>query len=86
MQSVASPGRAGGEDGVVTLFWAVVGGLLLVLLLVSWRMDRSARRRGARVLHHRDVWSEVRESRRDAEVMDPRVQDDSWTSWNRRQR
>ena len=67
----------------MAFFWPVVGGLLLVLLLVSWRMDRSVRRRGSRVLGSADVGYEVREGRRDAEVMHP-LGDPSWTSWNRR--
>jgi hypothetical protein len=70
----------------MALFWPVIGLVLVGLLLAAWRMDRSVRRRGSRVLHHQDVWHEVRESRRDAEVMSPFVQDDSWTSWSRRNR
>lgn len=70
----------------MAIFWPLVGTVLLLLLLLAWRMDRSVRRRGSRVLHHQDVWYEVREGRRDAEVMHPRVQDNSWTSWSRRNR
>ena len=68
------------------VFWISVGVVLTVLLGVSWWLDRSARRRGSRSLHHSDVWREVREGRRDAEVVSPFVRDNSWTSWNRRNR
>ena len=70
----------------MAFFWPVVGVALLVLLLATWRMDRSVRRRGSQVLHHQYVWREVRESRRDAEAMSPLAQDASWTSWSRRNR
>jgi hypothetical protein len=70
----------------MAFFWPVVVLVLLGLLLVAWLMDRSVRRRGSRVLHHQDVWHEVRESRRDAEVMGPLAQDNSWTNWSRRNR
>jgi hypothetical protein len=69
--------------------WAGVGLALLVLLVVSWRMDRAVRRRGSRVLHSADVWYEVREGRRDAGVVSPFAKDSrdySWTSWTRRNR
>ncbi len=70
----------------MTWFWGAVALTLAVLLLVAWRIDRGVRRRGSRVLHHSDVWYEVRENRRDAEVRSPFVQDESWTSWSRRNR
>jgi len=65
-------------------FWLVVGVVLVVVLAVAWRMDAAVRRRGSRVRHHSDVWYQVRESNRDAEVMSPFVSDNSWTSWSRR--
>ena len=65
-------------------FWLVVGTVLAVVLIVAWRMDRAVRRRGSRVRHHSEVWYDVREGSRDAEVMSPFVSDNSWTSWNRR--
>lgn len=68
------------------VFWIAVGVVLTLLLGVSWWMDHSARRRGARSQHHSDVWFQVREGRRDAEVMNPLVRDNSWTSWSRRNR
>ena len=68
------------------VFWLVVGVVLVGVLTAAWSMDRSVRRRGSRVSHHADVWYEVRESRRDAEVMNPFVSDNSWTSWSRRNR
>jgi glutathione synthase/RimK-type ligase-like ATP-grasp enzyme len=68
------------------VFWAVAGLTVLLLLATAWRMDRAAQRRGARAAHHSDVWSQVRESRRDAEVMNPLASDHSWTSWSRRNR
>ena len=65
-------------------FWLVVGVVLAGVLLAAWWSDHTVRRRGSRVSHHSDVWFEVRESRRDAEVMNPLVSDNSWTSWSRR--
>jgi hypothetical protein len=72
----------------MTWFWAVIGLVLAVLLLSAWRIDRGVRRRGSRVLHHSDVWYQVRESRRDAEVTNPFAGrgDHDWTSWSRRNR
>jgi hypothetical protein len=67
-------------------FWAVVGAVLTVLLLAAWRIDQGVRRRGSRLLHHSDVWHDVRESRRDAELVNPLADDYSWTSWSRRNR
>lgn len=74
---------------VVTVFWAIVGGLVVVLLLAAALMDRNARRRHARIVNSGDIWREVRESRRDAEVIDstglgPARGDINWTSWSRR--
>ena len=68
------------------VFWAVVGLVLLLVLLAAWRVDRGVQRRGSRVAHHSDVWFEVRESRRDADLVDPLARDYSWTSWSRRNR
>ncbi|MCZ2814056.1 MULTISPECIES: hypothetical protein [unclassified Modestobacter] len=68
------------------VFWIAVGAVLTLLLAVAWWLDHSARRRGSRSQHHSDVWYEVREGRRDAEVLSPFVRDNSWTSWNRRNR
>ena len=70
----------------MTWMWVLIGVVLAGLLLMAWRMDAAVRRRGSRVLHHSDVWREVRESNRDAEVMSPLVSDNSWTSWSRRNR
>jgi hypothetical protein len=69
------------------IFWLVVGGVLGVLLLLAWLSDRAARRRQARILGAGDIWYQVRESRRDAEVSgNPFLHDISWTSWSRRNR
>ncbi len=71
------------------LFWGVIGSVLAVLLLTAWWADRAVRRRGSRVLHHSDVWYQVREGRRDAELLNPfagGAEDYSWTSWSRRNR
>lgn len=65
-------------------FWIVVGVVLAVLLATAWSMDRAVERRGSRVSSHSDVWHQVRESRRDAEVTHPLAQDTSWSSWNGR--
>jgi hypothetical protein len=35
--------------------WAGIGAVLALLLFVSWRMDRTARRRGATVLRGSDM-------------------------------
>lgn len=74
---------------VATVFWAIVGGFLGLLLLAAALMDRSAKRRQARITSSGDIWREVRESRRDAEVIDstgfgPPQGDIGWTSWSRR--
>jgi hypothetical protein len=68
------------------VFWVTVGVVLTVLLGAAWWMDRAARRRGSRTQHHSDVWFQVREGRRDAEVLSPFQRDQSWTSWSRRNR
>jgi hypothetical protein len=72
----------------MTWFWGVVGLVLAVLLSTAWWIDRGVRRRGSRVLHHSQVWYDVRESRRDAELVNPFAggEDYSWTSWSRRNR
>ena len=70
----------------VIWFWLVVLAALSSLLLVAWRMDRAVRRRGSRVLHHTDVWRDVRDSRRDVEATNPFSSDNSWSSWSRRNR
>ena len=67
-------------------FWLVVLAGLGALLLVAWRMDRAVRRRGSRVLQSGDVWRDVRESRRDAEATSVFSNDNSWSSWSRRNR
>jgi hypothetical protein len=74
---------------VATVFWAIVGGFLALLLLAAALMDRGAKRRQARISSSGDIWREVRESRRDAEVIDstgfgPPRGDIGWTSWSRR--
>ena len=66
------------------IVWGVVGLVVLLVLVAAWRMDRAVQRRGSRVSHHSDVWYEVRESRRDAELVNPVASDYSWTSWSRR--
>ena len=66
--------------------WLVVGAVVLAVLVGAWRMDRAVQRRGARVSHHSDLWYEVRENRRDAELVNPLARDYSWTSWSRRNR
>ena len=66
--------------------WVLIGVVLAGLLLAAWRMDVRVRRRGSRVLSSSDVWFQVRESRRDAELVNPVVDDYSWTSWSRRNR
>ena len=67
-------------------FWVVVGASLSGLLTAAWRIDRGVRRRGSRVLHHSDVWRDVRDSRRDAEATSVFSNDVSWSSWSRRNR
>ena len=66
------------------IVWAVVGLVVLGALVLAWRMDRAVQRRGSRVAHHSDLWVEVRENRRDADLVDPLAKDYSWTSWSRR--
>jgi hypothetical protein len=70
----------------MTWMWLCVGLGLAGLLVVAWRMDVAVRRRGSRVPPSADVWFEVRESRRDAELVNPVADDYSWTSWSRRNR
>jgi hypothetical protein len=67
-------------------FWLVVGAALSGLLGAAWRMDRAVRRRGSTVTGSGELWREVRESRRDAEVTSPFSIDNSWSSWSRRNR
>lgn len=74
---------------MATVVWASIGGVVVVLLLVSALMDRNARRRHERIVASGDISREVRESRRDAEVIDstgfgPPRGDIGWTSWSRR--
>jgi hypothetical protein len=66
--------------------WLVLGAVVLAVLIGAWRMDRAVQRRGSRVSHHSDLWYEVRENRRDAELVNPLAKDYSWTSWSRRNR
>jgi hypothetical protein len=59
------------------------------VLVAAWLMDRAARRRRARVLSSRDVWTQIREGKRDARLVDSPAylaarEDTSWTSWGRR--
>ena len=72
------------------IVWAGIGGLLALLLLASWLMDVSAKRRGSRTIASTDISSAVRDGRRDARVVadaGPLVPKDvSWTSWSRRGR
>jgi hypothetical protein len=65
-------------------FWLVVLAALGALLAAGWRMDRAVRRRGSRVTGSGELWREVREARRDAEVTSAYSSDNSWTSWSRR--
>ena len=74
---------------MATVVWVVIGALVVLLLLAAALMDRNARRRHARITYSGDIWREVRESRRDAEVIDstgfgPPEGDIGWTSWSRR--
>lgn len=73
---------------MTTVFWAVLGGLVALLLLSAALMDRNARRRRARVVDSRDIWNHVREGRRDAKMVDntPLLtpKDASWTAWSKR--
>ena len=78
--------RVGAPPCGVIWFWLVVLTALGTLLLVAWRMDRAVGRRGSRVLHHADVWRDVRDSRRDVEATNPFSNDNSWSSWSRRNR
>jgi hypothetical protein len=68
----------------MTWMWVLVGVVLAGLLLAAWRMDAKVRRRGSRVSASSDVWFEVRENRRDADLVNPVAKDYSWTSWSRR--
>lgn len=72
------------------IVWGAIGGLLVVLLLVSWLMDVSAKRRGSRTTTSKDISSAVRDGRRDAAVINDAgpllPKDVSWTSWSRRGR
>ena len=70
----------------MTWMWVLIGVVLAGLLLAAWRMDAGVRRRGSRVSASADVWFEVRESRRDADLVNPVANDYSWTSWSRRNR
>ena len=72
------------HEVVVIVFWGVVGLVLAAVLVAAWLMDRAVRRRGSSAAHHSDLWFEVRESRRDAEIVNPLATDYSWTSWSRR--
>ena len=68
----------------MVVFWVVVGLAVVGLLAAAWSMDRAARRRGARVRHSSDLYHDVRENNRDAEVKSPFISDNSWTSHSRR--
>jgi len=75
---------------VTGIVWGVIGGLLVLLLLVSWLMDVSAKKRGARTITSKDISSAVRDGRRDAAVINDAgpllPKDVGWTSWSRRGR
>jgi hypothetical protein len=86
IRPILARGDALGHDAAMVVFSMVVGGALAALLTVAWRMDRAVRRRGSRVTDSGDLWREVRESRRDAEVTSPFSTDNSWSSWSRRNR
>jgi len=65
--------------------WIGLGVFLGVLLAGSWLSDRAVRRRGARLEHGGDISFQVREGRRDAEILsNPYNHDVSWSSWSRR--
>ncbi|GAA4313696.1 hypothetical protein [Klenkia terrae] len=67
------------------VFWAAVVGVLVVLLVVGWSMDRAVRKRGSTVTHSGDISYQAREGRRDAEVLgNAHNHDVSWSSWSRR--
>ena len=71
---------------MVVVFWVLVGLVLAAVLATAWRMDAAVRRRGSRVRHHSEVFHDVRENNRDAEVKSPFVSDNSWTDHSRRNR
>ena len=70
---------------LVVTVWGVISGVVVLLLLASWLIDRSVKRRGSRVTNSADIWYEVRESRRDADIpIYQHGRDISWSSWSRR--
>ncbi len=74
---------------MATVVWAIIGGLVVLLLVAAALMDRNAKQRETRIAYSGDIWHELRESRRDAEVIDstgfgPPRGDIGWTSWSRR--
>jgi hypothetical protein len=65
--------------------WIGLGAFLALLLVGSRLSDRPTRRRGARPGHGGDVHVQVREGRRDAEILsNPCDHDVSLSSWSRR--
>lgn len=65
--------------------WIILGATVTLILLAAWRIDRSVKQRGSTVTNSADVWHEVRESRRDADVPSySNGRDVSWSSWSRR--
>lgn len=76
---------------VAAVVWSIIAGIVIALLLASWLMDRSAKRRHARIADSRDIYNEVREGVRDSRTIDstflpPGGKDYTWTSWSRRNR
>ena len=70
-------------------FWTAVLASLALGLSALWMSDSRARRRGHTVRPGRGVYRSVRESRRDAVVVDAvyglnNTQTTKWTSWYRR--
>jgi hypothetical protein len=71
--------------------WAGIGGVLAVLLLVSWRMDRAARRRGATVVRasamgrarwQREIGTELKLNQVMTKGMSPRSADAARDIWD----
>jgi hypothetical protein len=51
-------------------FWGTVGAILALILCGMYLIDRRDRRRGHTPRDSADMWSDVRETRRDAKAID----------------